>query len=143
MTRRCERPLPVVSDAADGDELSLMKVRGACRLKVKPDPGYVLTVHAANDERDTAKADAGAQGRIVGQPSANEIRKRRLVVPLGNGEAIEPGEPAEQNLAGEVEPYERHCTASLPASDRPAPACFAAGSTDSLTKSSRTPAISF
>ena len=90
-------------------KFSSRRARAAHRLKVKPNPGYVFAVHAANDEPDTAKADAVAQYRIVGQPGANEIRKRRFIVPLGErrGSRNRASLPS-RNFAGEVNPPLEH-----------------------------------
>ena len=77
-----------------------------------------------------------------GSRARTKIRQRSLVLCRGDGKAVEPRDPAEQHLPGESKPAEDHSASSPPASDSRA-AVAAAGSPDSLLKSSRTPAISF
>jgi hypothetical protein len=83
--------------------LVLPKAKSASQ-EVELDLRDPLAIHALNDELFICEADVIAQFRLPLQAGADEIRKRSFILRLGDGEAVERRDPAEQHFAGESEP---------------------------------------
>ena len=113
------------------------------KIKLEPNLRDPLAIHVLDDQPSVCEADVIAQFWLSLQPRADEIGKRSFILRFGDGEAAEGRDPAEQYFAGECEPPEHHCATSPLVSGSVWFGSPAAGSPDSLLKSSRTPAMSF